>query len=78
MLADLVAELERRDSTRPIEEIWSLDCAVQGDAAILNEDVIGSNCERGRVHGAPRASDGSLLVRVRDRQSTGPRTVATC
>jgi hypothetical protein len=44
VLQDLVAELERRDSTLPIEEIWALDCTVQGDAAILNEEVIGSTC----------------------------------
>lgn len=44
MLQDLVAELERRDSTLPIEEIWALDCTLQGDAAILNDDVIGSTC----------------------------------
>ncbi|GAA5881226.1 hypothetical protein JCM3774_000659 [Rhodotorula dairenensis] len=51
VLADLVAELERRDSTRPVEEIWSLDCAIQGDSALLNEDVIGSTfnwAENGR------------------------------
>lgn len=44
MLQDLVAELERRDSTLPIDEIWALDCTVQGDAAILNDEVIGSTC----------------------------------
>ncbi|GAA5983710.1 hypothetical protein JCM10908_000389 [Rhodotorula pacifica] len=51
VLADLVAELEQRDSALPVEEIWSLDCAVQGDAAVLNEDAIGNNfnwAENGR------------------------------
>lgn len=43
MLADLLAELEQRQA-HPVEEIWSLDCALQGDAAVLNEDVIGSTC----------------------------------
>lgn len=73
VLQDLVAELERRDSTLPIEEIWALDCTLQGDAAILNDDVIGSTCACRAGSLAFQTSRSSI-----EPQTIGPRTDATC
>ncbi|GAA6060001.1 hypothetical protein JCM10212_001159 [Sporobolomyces blumeae] len=42
MLETLVAELEASDCL-PVEEILALDCVVQGDSAVLNNDVLGSS-----------------------------------
>ena len=29
----------------PVDEVWSLDCVNQGDAALLNENNLGDSCE---------------------------------
>lgn len=42
-MGDLLDALDAK--TRPIEEMWALDCALQGDSGFLNEEVIGATCE---------------------------------
>ncbi|GAA5978125.1 hypothetical protein JCM5350_007404 [Sporobolomyces pararoseus] len=51
MLLELLKDFEEDDCCLPIEEIWALDCVLQGDSAILNEDVLGTVfnwCDHGR------------------------------
>ncbi|GAA6012026.1 hypothetical protein JCM11491_000143 [Sporobolomyces phaffii] len=50
MLSSLLQDLEPSNCL-PVEEIWALDCVLQGDSAILNHDVLGSVfnwCDHGR------------------------------
>ncbi|GAA5973819.1 hypothetical protein JCM8115_006010 [Rhodotorula mucilaginosa] len=42
VLASVLAEIEQRGSSLPVEEIWALDCVIQGDSAVLNDDVLGN------------------------------------
>lgn len=46
-MADLLDALDAPGAakTRPVDEIWALDCVLQGDSAILNEPVIGNTCQ---------------------------------
>ncbi|GAA5893666.1 triglyceride lipase [Sporobolomyces salmoneus] len=41
MLSHLLKDLEASNCL-PVEEIWALDCVLQGDSATLNEDVLDS------------------------------------
>ncbi|KAL8281173.1 hypothetical protein RQP46_006531 [Phenoliferia psychrophenolica] len=43
-LSDLLDALDApgAQKSRPIDEIWALDCAIQGDSAVLNEAVLGN------------------------------------
>ncbi|GAA5868095.1 hypothetical protein JCM3774_001019 [Rhodotorula dairenensis] len=42
VLASVLAQIEQRGSSLPVDEIWALDCAIQGDSAVLNDDVLGN------------------------------------
>ena len=57
--------------TRPIEEIWALDCVIQGDSSILNESVLGNTCASRSVWPTPRLSyepfENSFVGRPRPR-----------
>lgn len=41
----MLAQIEQRGLSLPIDEIWALDCIIQGDSAVLNDGVLGSVCE---------------------------------
>ncbi|GAA5904034.1 hypothetical protein JCM6882_003805 [Rhodosporidiobolus microsporus] len=40
-LSSLLQQLEKDDRSLPVEEIWALDCFNQGEAGILNDNVLG-------------------------------------
>ncbi|BGP16575.1 hypothetical protein JCM10213_000513 [Rhodosporidiobolus nylandii] len=40
-LSSLLDRLEADKRALPVEEVWALDCVNQGDAAVLNQDVLG-------------------------------------
>ncbi|GAA5925858.1 alpha/beta fold hydrolase [Sporobolomyces koalae] len=40
MLSVLLEDLETANCL-PVEEVWALDCVVQGDSAVLNDEVLG-------------------------------------
>ncbi|GAA6028407.1 hypothetical protein JCM8097_007016 [Rhodosporidiobolus ruineniae] len=40
-LSAVLAQLEADDNSLPVDEVWAWDCINQGDAAVLNRDVLG-------------------------------------
>lgn len=45
-IEEMLVELESsKESTLPVEEIWSLDVVNQGDSGVLNETVLGDSCK---------------------------------
>ncbi|GAA5984293.1 hypothetical protein JCM10908_006129 [Rhodotorula pacifica] len=42
VLSSVLAQIEQRGSILPVEEIWALDCVIQGDSAVLNDEVLGN------------------------------------
>ncbi|GAA5948093.1 hypothetical protein JCM3765_007106 [Sporobolomyces pararoseus] len=72
MLSQLIKEVENSNCL-PIEEIWALDCVLQGDSAILNQDVLGpvfNWCDHGRdilnfiisyIDSEPSATEADIL-----------------
>ncbi|GAA5899334.1 hypothetical protein JCM5296_007536 [Sporobolomyces johnsonii] len=38
----MLEHLEISNHSLPVEEIWAPDCVIQGDSALLNEDIIGN------------------------------------
>lgn len=79
VLASVLAQIDQRGSSLPVDEIWALDCAIQGDSAVLNDDVLGNACESkfsfagwtsfAELHPAQRVPSA--------HQSTGQTMVAT-
>ncbi|GAA6052865.1 hypothetical protein JCM3770_004384 [Rhodotorula araucariae] len=41
MLATLLARIEVNGRSLPVDEVWGVDCVNQGDAGVLNGDVLG-------------------------------------